>query len=227
MPDDNLNQAADQGAALDPNASQPSANKLPDTALTGPDDQPGDKPADQQTDPADKKADPKAAQEQADTKPDKPEGYALSFAEGVQVDTDLLGQFQKAAHEAGLTTGQAQKVADLYAGHAAGLARKFEEAQFQALNDYIMAQNAELAKRPAFKEELVLAKKTLKEFGSEELHTVLSETALGSHPALFEFMVKVGKALGEPGFKGGAGRSPEPPLQDRVWGSDGLGSASK
>jgi hypothetical protein len=151
-------------------------------------------------------------------KDEAPESHDLTFAEGTQVDPELLGQFQKTAREVGLSQGQAQKVADLYAGHVAGLARKFQEAQTVALNDYINTQNAELGARPGFKEDLACARKTLKEFGSEDLADVLRQTALGSHPALFDFMVKVGRALGEPGFKGGPGQSPEPPLHERIWG---------
>ena len=146
------------------------------------------------------------------------EDYNLTFDEGVQVDAELLGSFRQTAREAGLSAPQAQKVADLYAGHMAGLGQKFQEARIQALNDYINTQNAALSARPGFQEDLALAKKTLKEFGSEELSQVLQETALGSHPALFDFMVAVGRALGEPGFKGHPGQSPELPLHERLWG---------
>jgi hypothetical protein len=167
------------------------APKLPDTALTA--------DSDGQAEGEQKKPE---SQADADTKPDKPEGYTLTFAEGTQVDTALLGEFQKTAKEIGLTVGQAQKVADLYAGHAAGLAKEFQEAQFKALNDYITTQNAKLAERPNFKAEQALALKAMKEFGSKELTEVFRQTAIGSHEAMFDFVVKVGKALGEPGFQG-------------------------
>jgi len=183
---------------MDDNQNQAAEAQLPETTLTGPEPDNGVQGA---TPPGDE--------------------VLVAFAEGTQVDTELLGQFQKTAREVGLSQGQAQKVADLYAGHVAGLARKFQEAQTVALNDYINTQNAELGARPGFKEDLALARKTLKEFGSEDLADVLRQTALGSHPALFDFMVKVGRALGEPGFKGGPGQSPEPPLHERIWGHQG------
>jgi hypothetical protein len=223
--------ASPLATAAEASAGKPSAgfgrraSDLTQTALTGDDD----------ADPGDGK--PKAAEEssagkQADDQgagiiPAKPEGYALKFAEGVQVDPELLGQFRKTAHEAGLTVGQAQKVAELYAGQVSGLAGKYQAAQFQALDDYIKTQNAELAKRPDYKNELVLAQKTLKEFGSEELGQALHLSALGSHPAMWDFVVKVGKALGEPAFRGDAGKPPETPIATRVWGADGLGPANK
>jgi hypothetical protein len=145
--------------------------------------------------------------------------YQLTFAEGLEIDAELLGRFRETARELGLTADQAQKVADLYAGQA----QNFQAAQVKALNDYIEAKNAELAERPGFREELVLARKTLLEFGSAELAEALQQTAMGSHPALFDFMVKVGRALGEPAFRGGPSGPEPPPLHERLWGPDGLG----
>jgi hypothetical protein len=201
----------DGGAAgpVEPAApAEPTAPALRDTVL-GPEGQPEDKPG------GEAGAKPEAA---LDTKPEAPDGYTLNFAEGIEVDTALLGTFQATAHEMGLTVGQSQKLADLYAGHTAEQARSFQEAQYKALNDYITARNAELARRPDFQAELTLAKKTLREFGSPELAEALAQTAMGSHPALFDFMAKVGKALGEPEMRGGPG-GPEGavPLQDRLW----------
>jgi hypothetical protein len=217
-------------SATGPSASDSSAgvgrraSDLTKTALGGP----------ETADPKDGDGKPKAAEEssadkQADNQsagiiPAKPEGYAIKFADEAQINKELLGQYQQMAHEAGLTQGQAQKLADLYGKQMSGLAERIQTAQFQALDGYIKTQNAELAKRPDYKNELVLAQKTLKEFGSEELGQALHLSAMGSHPAMWEFVVKVGKALGEPGFHGGADKPPETPVHERVWGKDGLGS---
>lgn len=224
MDNDNLMPPGESAPSETPPADPP---RLAETALTGPDE--GEQTAEvedqgqEQDQGQDDKKGSESEDDQLDAKPDAPEGYGLNFAEGTQVDEELLGQFQKAAHEMGLTLGQAQKVADLYAGHVTGLTQKYQDAQFQALNDYINTQNAELAKRPDFKEEAGLAKKALKEFGSDELIDVFRQTAMGSCPSMFDFMVKVGRALGEPGFKGGPGRSADPPLYESIWGKDGLG----
>ena len=184
--------------------------ELPETILTAPPE--GEKPEPEEDKPG-----------QNDAKPDNPEGYALSFAEGTEVDRELLGQFRKTAYELGLTKGQAQKVAELYAGNMAGLGQKFEEAQNRAINDYINTRNAEFEKRPNFREEIVLARKAMMEFGDPDLIDVFRSTAMGSHPAMYEFMVKVGRALGEPGFKGQPGGPAEAPLHERIYGKDGTG----
>ena len=218
---------ADSGAGTGP-AAEPADDQnpvLPGTALTGDDPPAADPPA---GDPAaegeggePQEGEPK--DEAADLKPETPEGYKLSFAEGTEVDAELLGQFQKMAHEMGLSLGQTQKMADFYAGHMAGLGQKYQEAQVQALNDYITARNAEIQARPNYKEEIVLAKKTLKEFGSDELAQIFQQTGMGSHPGMFDFVVKVGRALSEPGIKGGPAKPPDQPLHERIWGKDGLG----
>jgi hypothetical protein len=199
-------------------------HQIKDTLLTAPPDDEKSEPKGGQEgqDGQDQKADPKEG-DQADTKPEKPEGYNLVFGEGVTIDKDILAKFQLTAHGLGLTKGQAQKLGDLYSSSMTDMNQKYQEAQIKALNDYIDTQNAELSKRPDFKQELALAKKTLIEFGSQDLIDVFRLTAMGSHPAMFDFMVKVGKALGEPGFKGGPGRAPESPLNVRIWGEDGFG----
>ncbi|GHV58472.1 peptidase [Deltaproteobacteria bacterium] len=147
-----------------------------------------------------------------------PGGYALKFAEGTEVDTALLTGFQQTAHDLGLTTGQAQKLADLYAARVAEQGRELEGRKQEALQSYIETQNAEIKKRPNFTAEFALARKTLHEFGGPELTEALNQTGLGSHPALFEFMAKVGQALGEPEMRGGpGGAAAAVPLQDRLW----------
>jgi len=199
--------------------------KVKDTLLTAPEPDEGQpEPKDGQQG-QDQKPEPKEGE--ADLKPSTPEGYKLTFGEGVKVDNDILAKFQLTAHGMGLTKGQAQKLGDLYAGHMADMNQKFQEAQIKVLNDYIDTQNAVLAQRPNFKEELALAKKTLLEFGSQDLVDAFQSTAMGSHPAMFEFMVKVGKALGEPGFKGESAGKPETPLNIQIWGEDGLGPKAR
>ena len=153
----------------------------------------------------------------ASLKPDKPEGYELSFDKGVNVDQGLLASFKNTAHELGLNQGQAQKLAALYAGHVAGSAEAANKAQLAALTEAKKGWESEITARPGFKQEVMDARRTLKEFGSEELCTIMDDTLLGSHPVFFDFMVKVGKALAEPGFRGSGGSENEKPLADRLW----------
>ena len=134
--------------------------------------------------------------------PDKPEGYDLTFAKETQVDTALLDGFRKTALEIGLTQGQAQKLGSLYEAHMKDAAERYQEAQTRALLDARKGWEAEISRQPGFQEDLGRIQTALRQFGDRELFDLLDQTNLGSHPKMFAFMAKVGKALAEPGFHG-------------------------
>lgn len=134
--------------------------------------------------------------------PDKPEGYDLTFAKETQVDAALLDGFRKTALEIGLTQGQAQKLGNLYEAHMKDAAERYQEAQTRALLDARKGWEAEISRQPGFQEDLGRIQTALRQFGDRELFDLLDQTNLGSHPKMFAFMAKVGKALAEPGFHG-------------------------
>lgn len=154
-----------------------------------------------------------AAQQKPDPSaqvPETPEGYALTFGKDTQVDATLLKDFQKTAHELGLTQAQAQKLGSLYEAHAAQAMKQAQEEQTKALLDARAKWEAQITASPSFREDLGLIQGALRQFGSQELYDLLDQTNLGSHPVMFAFMAKVGRALAEPGFHGeraGANRS--------------------
>lgn len=150
--------------------------------------------------------------------PESPDGYDLKFAEGVSVDEALLNGFKAEAHNLGIPQGQAQKLADFYAKHAGESAKAAQEAHNAALVSAKKGWESEIMSRPEFKQEVVDARRTLKAFGGPELDPLLKQSMLGSHPAFFDFVVKVGKALAEPDARGsGYGSGKEKPLVDRLW----------
>lgn len=133
--------------------------------------------------------------------PESPEGYAIQFAEGLALDGELLGAFQKTAHELGINQGQAQKLADMYAEHAA-LA---EQAQVKALLEARRLWEGEIKQSPTFEVDKARIQAVFRRFGTPQLYDLLDQTNLGSHPDFFRFLANVGRALGEPEFRGGAG----------------------
>lgn len=142
--------------------------------------------------------------------PDKPEGYGLTFAKDTQVDAQLLDSFCKGALEMGLTRGQAQKLGSLYEAHMKGAAERMQAEQTRALLEARKAWEAEITSQPGFREDMGRIQNALRQFGDKELYDLLDQTNLGSHPKMFAFMAKVGKALAEPGFhgeRGGAAKS--------------------
>ena len=134
--------------------------------------------------------------------PDTPEGYELTFGKDTVVDEALLASFRGTAKELGLTQGQAQKLGALYEGHMAKAAERFEVEQTKHLLDARKAWEAEIKASPTFNEDLGRIQSALREFGDQELYDLLDQTNLGSHPKMFAFMAKVGRALGEPGMHG-------------------------
>ena len=134
--------------------------------------------------------------------PDSPEGYDLKFAPETQVDNDLLGDFRKTAKDIGLTQGQAQKLGSMYEARMAEVGKRMVEAQTQAMLEARKGWEAEITKRPAFQAEQGHIQAALRQFGDQELYDLLDQTNLGSHPKMWDFMAKVGKALAEPGFRG-------------------------
>ena len=149
--------------------------------------------------------------------PDKPDGYALQFAEGLDVDNALLGGFKNTAHELGLNQSQAQKLADMYVNHMKDSAKSFNDAQTKALSEAQQGWEKEITSRPAFKQEVGDARRVLVQYGSPELSAIMDQSLMGSHPVFFDFVVKVGKALAEPELRGMAGSDKKVPLADRLW----------
>lgn len=149
--------------------------------------------------------------------PDKPDGYALQFAEGLDVDNALLGGFKNTAHELGLNQSQAQKLADMYVNHMKDSAKSFHETQAKALSEAQQGWEKEITSRPAFKQEVGDARRVLVQYGSPELSAIMDQSLMGSHPVFFDFVVKVGKALAEPELRGMAGSDKKVPLADRLW----------
>lgn len=135
--------------------------------------------------------------------PDKPEGYELTFAKDTQVDAALLDGFRTTALEIGLTKGQAQKLGSLYEAHMKEAAGRMQEEQTRALLQARKAWEAEITSQPGFREDLGRIQAALRQFGDRELYELLDQTNLGSHPKMFAFMAKIGRALAEPGFHGG------------------------
>lgn len=140
--------------------------------------------------------------------PDKAEGYDLKFSAETKVDAELLGSFRQTALELGLTRGQAQKLGSLYEGHMAKAAERMQAEQTRALLEARKVWENEITGSPTFQEDQVRIQSALRQFGDDELYELLNQTNLGSHPKMWAFMAKVGKALAEPGFHGsGAGQT--------------------
>ena len=131
--------------------------------------------------------------------PEKPEGYAFTFDEGVSVDDALLNDFKGLAHELGINQTQAQKLAGFYAHSIASSAQSQQVALAEMEKGWI----EQIKSDPKYAENLTHATRAMEQFSTPELVGIFQESRLGSHPEMVNFMVKVGKSLAEPAFKTG------------------------
>lgn len=154
----------------------------------------------------------------AEAVPESPEGYKLTFAEGIEVDTALQGKFQAVAHELKLTNTQAQKLGDMWAAHTGESVKAAEEAQIAAYKQSKEKWESDIKASPTFEADLGYAQNALTAYGSPELVDVMEQTMIGSFPAFFNFVAKVGKELAEPKMQGQteSGQN-KVPLPDRLW----------
>ncbi len=198
-------QPADGGAA--PAASEPAASTGDNPAPAGDQakpevdkQQPGaeadkpqdDKPADGDK-PADKPDDKEQKQEGA------PEKYEFKPAEGQELDTAALEQFEPIARELNLTNEQAQKMVDLYGTKIMPMVQQQQAEAWQKTTEQ-WAADVKADKEiggDKLTANLSAAQRALDQFGDPELKEYLDSTGLGNHPALVKAFIKVGKAMSE------------------------------
>lgn len=204
-------QPADGGAAPAPSEPAAPAAEAPaqvaDPAKPeGDKQQPGaegdkpqeDKPVDGDK-PAEKPGDKEQKQEGA------PEKYEFQAAEGVELDTEALKDFEPVARDLNLTNEQAQKLVDAYPKILAGVQQRQAEA-WQAQTEQ-WAADVKADKEiggDKLTANLSAAQRALDLFGTPELKEYLNTTGLGNHPDLVKTFVKIGKAMSEDGMVDGS-----------------------
>lgn len=196
-------QPADGGAApasSEPAAQSPTGNDAPATDPATPAEEPG-KPEDGK--PADgENKDVKQPESEKPKEEKKPEGapetYEFKAAEGVELDTEALKDFEPVARELNLTNEQAQKLVDAYPKILAGVQQRQVEAWQKQTQDWAADVKADKEiGGDKLTASLSKAQQALETFGTPELKEYLNETGLGNHPELVKAFVKIGKAMSE------------------------------
>lgn len=155
-----------------------------------------------------------------------PEAYDLKL-EGVELDSELLGEAEPLLRELNLTNDQANMLMPL----AKKLADKSQDATLKALTDAAAQQRADwlsIAKEDGeiggakWNETTALAAKGLDALGFTEGHPfrkALNETGFGNNRDMISVFRKVGELAGEDGFaRGGAGEATaNVPIWDRIY----------
>jgi hypothetical protein len=196
------------------NTADPAANtpaKQP--AATGDDNKVTEQPKAEGDKP---EAKPEGDKKPEDGDKDKPTGapekYEFAGPEGMELDQELLGEFEGTARELNLTQDQANKLFGL----GTKLAEKLLAGHADSVNSLLAASADEWAKTSKADKEfggdaldanLAVAKKTLDTFGSPELRQLLNDTGLGNHPEIVRLAYRVGKAISEDGVIRGSAAS--------------------
>ncbi|GJA00438.1 peptidase [Enterobacter cloacae] len=205
-------QPADGGAAPAPSESSAPAGDSPAPAADpakpeGDKQQPGaegDKPQ------VDKPADGDKPEEKPDDKEQKQEGapekYEFKPAEGQELDTSALEQFEPIARELNLTNEQAQKMVDLYGTKILPMVQQQQAEAWQKTTEQ-WAADVKADKEiggDKLTANLSAAQRALDLFGSPALKEYLEGTGLGNHPELVKTFIKIGKAMSEDGMVDGS-----------------------
>lgn len=202
-------QPADGGAA--PAPSEPAAPAAEAPAPAGEPAKPegdkpqsgaeGDKPQDDKPADGEKPAD-KPAEEKDQKQEGAPEKYEFQAAEGVELDTEALKDFEPVARDLNLTNEQAQKMVDLYVTKIMPMVQQQQVEAWQKTTEQ-WAADVKADKEiggDKLTSNLSAAQRALAQFGTPELKEYLEGTGLGNHPEFVKAFVKVGKAMSEDGM---------------------------
>ncbi|EOZ5275764.1 peptidase [Escherichia coli] len=203
-------QPADGGAApapSEPSAPQPGAGDNPAPAAD-PENPAGEQPkpgTEGENPQGDKPADGDKPDDDKDKKPEgAPEAYEFKAAEGVELDTEALKDFEPVARELNLTNDQAQKLVDAYPKILAGVQQRQADAWQKQTEGWAEAVKADKEiGGDKLESNLSAAQRALDQFGNPELKEYLNVTGMGNHPELVKAFVKIGKAMSEDGMVSG------------------------
>ena len=129
---------------------------------------------------------------QAIGRPDTPDGYEIQY-EGA--DEEILNSFKQAAHEAGLTPQQVQKIADFWKQTEGQLVEKYEQLAQQQQMQTVQQLQKEWGSK--FNAELDTAKKAVRALCDDETIQLLNSTGLGNDVRIVKLFNKLGKMLTE------------------------------
>ena len=117
-----------------------------------------------------------------------------------ELDPEVLTAFGEVAKDLDLPQEAAQKVLDKV---APVIQAKQTKAVEQARADWATeSQSDKEFGGENLAANLEIAKTSLKEFGTDALKSLLSESGLGNHPEIIRFMYRAGKAISEDGYVG-------------------------
>lgn len=150
---------------------------------------------------------------------DKPEGAPekyedFKFSENSNVDPEILGEFQEFAKGLNLTQEQAQGVIDIQ--------EKMNAKNMEAWNQTLEGWENEIRNDPnlggvKLQKTLATCAKARDKFGDDNFKAMLNQTGVGSHPAMMQFLHKIGLSIGEDSPADGQPGAAEKSLADKLY----------
>ena len=133
-----------------------------------------------------------------------PETYTFKLPEGLEAEVgqEVHDAYSEAARDLNLPQEQAQK---MFERTMTALHTRAVSAQEQQTKQWIDTSKADAEiGGEKLDENLAVAQKAIKEFGSDGLRELLSSAhGIGNHPEVIRLLVRVGKAVSEDRFVGG------------------------
>lgn len=131
-----------------------------------------------------------------------PEAYAsFKLPEGMELDSEVLGEFTAFAKELNLSQDKAQKIVDFQAKLAAKQADEYQAAALKQGQEWAsQVKNDPELGGDNYEKSVASAVKVIQSFGDDGLRDLLNNTGLGNHPALFKFCHRVSQAMSEDKF---------------------------
>lgn len=128
-----------------------------------------------------------------------PEAYAdFTFPEGAEPDKATVEKFTALAKELNIPQEKAQELMNLAINNLAEATKKQGEAWAEIRENWVkeIKEDKEFGGEK-FEGTLEQAKRTLRNYGSDELEKFISDTGYGDNPHLIRMLAKIDKALGE------------------------------
>lgn len=141
-----------------------------------------------------------AAKLKADTS--APETYEdFTLPEGMEMDTDVLGEFKNLAKELNIPQAKAQQLIDFQTQLATKQAEQYQAAVAKQSQDWAAAiKNDPDVGGENYDKSVASAVKVINAFGDPSLKELLNTSGLGNHPALFKFCHRISGAIAEDKF---------------------------
>lgn len=131
----------------------------------------------------------------AQAKTGAPESYEFKTPDGVVVDDTTIQAFSDIAKELDMPQESAQKILDKVAPIMAQRQSEVLNGLSQSWVEGVRADKEIGGDK--LQENLAVAEKALKAFGTPELRTLLNDSKLGNHPEIIRAFYRAGKAISE------------------------------